>query len=138
MKSLRLIIYISILICFVLSQSTQKCLDEKGKPVDWWVILNIPGKTVDPVGTTINDKGKQQNVYNYPGYAYYDSNDHKAGRRSFQVNEAAPDGANTALDRTLKQIKKTKMSVIAWSDQPCGGNSGKGVSAHSKAIGAYD
>ncbi len=103
------------------------------------MILNIPGKTVDPVGTFINDKGNQQNIYNYPGYAYYDSNDNKAGRKSFHVNEAAPDGKNTALERTLRQIKKTNMNVIAWNDQPCDGDVKMGAtSAHAKAIGAYN
>jgi len=138
MKHSNFILLTALLVFIASSQHTQQCLDEQGNPVDWWVILNIPGKSAPPVGTFTNDKGKEQSIYNYPGYAYFDSNDHKAGRKSFHVNEESPDGKNTALGKTLGQIKKTKMNTVAWNDQPCGRGSSPKVSAHSKAIGAYD
>jgi hypothetical protein len=85
---------LAIAIILVTIAHTQKCLDNNGRAVTWWVQLLIPGKV-------------QQ------GFAYFDSS-FKAP--SFVLFNQKADSSNTPLTRTLSQINLQKLQTLAWND----------------------
>lgn len=88
------------------------CLNNEGNPVDWWVVLKVPGDI------------------NKTGHGYYDSK-MTTGRMLVYSNPA--DHQLTALWRTIDQINNAKMQLLAWNDEWPNGTVSSSA-AHSKTL----
>lgn len=108
-------IHILIILIFLSSLScSQKCLNNDGNVVSWWVMLNTPNSI-----PTVR-------------YLYFDSTYASA---NFSLWGIDPSDPVSALGRTLSQINSQNLSVLAWNDQKPNGSTSS-VSAHSKSITA--
>ncbi|EGC30473.1 hypothetical protein DICPUDRAFT_157792 [Dictyostelium purpureum] len=100
------------------------CLNENGKPVDWWVIQK------QPVVKTMTGRFKSG-----LGYLYADENNPK-----FQVPSTTTLNDTNALSHTLNQIYQNKNSDdLLWfmyNDQPPQGTADS-YYAHSKGVVAF-
>lgn len=91
---------------------SQKCIDNNGNNVSWWLMINTPKKT-----PSIQ-------------YLYFDSS---FTTPNFSLYTDDPSSTNTALARTLTQINTLSLQTIAWNDdKPNGATSS--TSAHSKMV----
>ena len=105
-----------VIACLVWVCASSRCLDNDGKEVAWWVMLNTPSSIADT------------------RYGYYDST---MTQNDLVLFREEPSSEGTALGRTLLQINYLNLQVIAWNDEkPNGGNSSS--LAHSKTVMAFE
>jgi hypothetical protein len=71
----------------------QKCLNNNGVAVDWWVVFKPPGS----LGAV---------------HGYLDP----STKTQITILNTSPDYPETALYRTLNQINTLSVQVLAWND----------------------
>ncbi|KAF7496180.1 Deoxyribonuclease-2-alpha [Sarcoptes scabiei] len=101
--------------------SSLKCLDDSGKPVDWWILYKYP-KT----------KGSQSRLFTGVSYGFITANDQNGWKLS-AYDMTSP---KSMIARTLKPFysgNRTSLSWAFYSDQPpcCHASSSF---AHSKGV----
>ncbi|KAL6060360.1 deoxyribonuclease II [Balamuthia mandrillaris] len=119
------VLFVVAAVCVAVRASPQ-CLDEKGKPVDWWVIMKAP----------IDSGSKEPSYASGYGYSYADKNS-----PSLKWTEKRLDN-NTkgALASTVQQIydaTKSKQGWLMWNDQGDDGSSHNSY-GHTKGDLVFD
>lgn len=112
------------------SENKIAALDESGKPVDWWFIYKIAGKS------KASDNSKPKGTE----YLYYDSNFPKG--KSISLSENLIDDPNSgAVAHTLNQIYQSNNKELGWffynDEDPITGKT-NGERGHTKGVLAFD
>ena len=104
-----------LLLLFIAAATADRCLDNSGAEVAWWVMLNTPSSITNT------------------SFGYYDST---MAQNEFVLYSQEASSEGTALGRTLLQINSINLQVIAWNDEKPNGTTSSSL-AHSKAVIAF-
>jgi deoxyribonuclease II len=108
-------------------------MDDKGKPVDWWFMYKVAGKSTSSEGA----RGPQLDGKKVAGteYIYFDANSRKLALSPNTVDRSG------GLPNTLKQIYGAKSHDLGWffynDENPIDGTV-NGVRGHTKGVLAFD